>query len=69
MLLSTKFGNNIAFEYLYIIIKFIGHFSFYRNVLQNTQKKEKRKKKTTTLIYCISDERYNLEDLLKSDMD
>ena len=59
-------------------MNFIGHFSFYRNVLQNTQKDEKRKKtqkdekrkkKTTTLIYCISDERYNLEDLLKSDMD
>ena len=50
-------------------MNFIGHFSFYRNVLQNTQKNEKRKKKTTKLIYCISDERYDLEDLLKSDMD
>ena len=50
-------------------MNFIGHFSFYQNVLQNTQKTKKGKKKTTTLIYCISDERYNLEDLLKSDMD
>ena len=29
----------------------------------------KKEKNTSTLIYCISDERYNLEDLLKSDMD
>ena len=26
-------------------MNFIGYFSFYRNVLQNTQKNEKRKKK------------------------
>ena len=37
--------------------------------LQNTQKNEKKEKKATTLIYCISDEKYNMEDLLKSDKD
>ena len=50
-------------------MNFIGHFSFYQNVLQNTQKNGKKEKKVVTLIYCISDEKYNLEDLLKSDMD
>ena len=33
------------------------------------KKKEKSKKKATTLIYRISNEKYNLEDFLKSDMD
>ena len=47
-------------------MNFIGYFSFYWNVLQKTQKNEKRKEKATTLIYCISDEKYYLEDLMKS---
>ena len=32
-------------------------------------KKYKKKKNATALIYCISDEKYNMENLLKSDMD
>ena len=46
--------------YIYIYMNFIGYFTFYLNVLQNTQKNENRIKKTTKLIYCISDEIYDM---------
>ena len=51
--------------YVYICI-YIYTFSFYRNVLQNTRKNERGKKDNyiDLLIYSISDEIYNLEDLL-----
>ena len=51
----------------------IGNCSFYWVVLQNTQKMKKEKQTTTLIncisVNCISDERYNLENLVKSDMD
>ena len=31
--------------YVYVYMNFIGHYSFYPNVLQNTQKNQKRKKR------------------------
>ena len=60
-------GSNDGVIHQDPVWKLLAYFSFYWNVLQKTQKKmKKRKEKATTLIYCISDEKYYLEDLMKS---